>query len=150
MAPRIEAYDAASSARARARDTTAPTAPALAEPPTYSHHTDMPVPRCAALRRDGERCGALASSPSAVFCRHHERLVGKHGEEAVRDGQYPRTRTPRQTAPLEAAPDSAYASNGAGAVTPAAVRPALAQAAANELGTITAVLMDAATNTTRP
>jgi hypothetical protein len=41
-------------------------------------------------------------------------------------------------------------SNGSGAVTPAAVRPALAQAAADELGTITAVLLDAATNTTRP
>jgi hypothetical protein len=35
-------------------------------------------------------------------------------------------------------------------VTPAAVRPALAQAAADELGTITAVLLDAATNTTGP
>jgi hypothetical protein len=33
---------------------------------------------------------------------------------------------------------------------PAAVRPALAQAAADELDTITAVLIDAATNTTRP
>jgi hypothetical protein len=65
-------------------------------------------------------------------------------------GRYPRTRTPRQKAPLEAQPESEYTANGAGAVTPAAVRPALAQAAADELATITAVLMDAATNTTRP
>jgi hypothetical protein len=95
-------------------------------------------------------CGALASSPTAVFCRHHERLAKKHGDEAVRCGEYPRTRTPRTAAPLEAQLDSNYAVNGSSAVTPAAVRPALAQAAADELGTITAVLMDAATNTTRP
>jgi hypothetical protein len=76
--------------------------------------------------------------------------VEKHGEDAVRAGRYPRRRTPRQTAPLEAQLDAEYVSNGSGAVTPAAVRPALAQAAADELGTITAVLMDAATNTTRP
>jgi hypothetical protein len=68
----------------------------------------------------------------------------------VREGRYPRTRAPRQIAPLEAQLDSVYAANGSGAVTPAAVRPALAQAAADELGTITAVLMDAATNMTRP
>jgi hypothetical protein len=110
----------------------------------------MPVPRCAALRRDGAPCGALASSPTAAFCRHHERLVEKHGEEAVRAGRYPRTRTPRKTAALEAHLDSDHGSNGSGAVTPASVRPALAQAAADELGTITAVLMDAARNTTRP
>jgi hypothetical protein len=111
----------------------------------------MPVPRCAALRRDGAPCGALASSPTAVFCRHHERLAEKHGEEEVRDGRYPRTRTPRTKAPLEAQlSESGYYANGSGAVSPAGVRPALAQAAADELGTITAVLMDAATNTTRP
>jgi hypothetical protein len=77
-------------------------------------------------------------------------LVEKHGEDAVRAGRYPRTRTRRRAAPLEAETGSDYAVNGSGAVTPAAVRPALAQAAADELGTITAVLMDAATNTTRP
>jgi hypothetical protein len=110
----------------------------------------MSVPRCAALRRDGAPCGALASSPTAIFCGHHEGLARKHGEEAIREGRYPRTRTPRQAAPVEAEPDSEYSSNGSGGVTPAAVRPALAQAAADELGTITAVLMDAATNTTRP
>jgi hypothetical protein len=110
----------------------------------------MAVPRCAALRRDGAPCGALASSPTGAFCRHHERLAEKHGEEAIRDGRYPRTRTPRQTGPVEAQIESEYASNGSGAVSPAAVRPALAQAAADELGTITRVLFDAATNTTRP
>jgi hypothetical protein len=96
------------------------------------------------------RCGALASSPTAVFCRHHERLVEKHGEDAVRNGRYPRTRTPRKVAPLEADQGAENGSNGSATVSPAAVRPALAQAAADELGTITAVLMDAATNMTRP
>jgi hypothetical protein len=116
----------------------------------------MPVPRCAAFRRDGAPRRALASSPDGVYCRHHEKLAEKHGEKAVRDGRYPRTRTPRQIAPVEAQLESQHASgvelssNGSGAVTPAAVRPALAQAAADELGTIAAVLMDAATNTTRP
>src|SRR4051812_43544530 len=116
----------------------------------------MPVPRCAALRRDGAPCGALASSPTAVFCRHHERLAEKHGEGVIREGRYPRMRTPRQAAPVEAQLGPQHASNGgpsngSAAVTPAAVRPTLAQAAAeDELGTITAVLMDAATNTTRP
>jgi hypothetical protein len=100
--------------------------------------------------RSSARCGALASSPTAVFCRHHERLAKKHGEDTVRTGRYPRTRTPRTAAPLEAELESEYAANGSGAVNPAAIRPALAQAAADELGTITTVLMDAATNTTRP
>jgi hypothetical protein len=116
----------------------------------YSDHMCMPVPRCAALRRDGAPCGALASAPTEVFCRHHERLAKKHGDEAVRNGRYPRTSTPRTAAPLEAQLDSEHAVNGSGAVNPAAIRPALAQAAADELGTITTVLMDAATNTTRP
>jgi hypothetical protein len=102
------------------------------------------------LRRDGAPCGALASSPTAVFCRHHERLAEKHGEEAIRDGRYPRTRTPRAQKPIAAEVEVGFDLNGSCAVTPAAVRPALAQAAADELGTITAVLMDAATNTTRP
>ena len=114
----------------------------------------MPVPRCAALRRDGAPCGALASSPTAVFCRHHERLVEKHGEDVIREGPLPADAdatsssagggTARITTRVERAP-----SNASAAVTPAAVRPALAQAAADELGTITGVLMDAATNTNR-
>ena len=52
-------------------------------------------------------------------------------------------------APLDAELGSVDAGNGSGAVSPAGVRPALAQVAADELATITAVLFDAATNTTR-
>jgi hypothetical protein len=110
----------------------------------------MPVPRCAAIRRDGRACGALASSPTAVFCRHHERLVEKHGEDAVRAGRYPRRRTPRQTGRLEAQLDSDHAVNGSGAVTPAAIRPALAQAQRTSSARSPRCSWDAATNTTRP
>jgi hypothetical protein len=59
-------------------------------------------------------------------------------------------RSPPRLPPCWAEPDSEYSSNGSGAVTPAAVRPALAQAAADEVDAITDVLIDAATNTTRP
>src|SRR5829696_6522932 len=52
----------------------------------------MTVPRCSALRRDGLPCGALASSPDARYCRHHEKLVELHGEEAVMSGTYPKNR----------------------------------------------------------
>src|SRR5580765_8215783 len=104
----------------------------------------------AARRRDGALCGGLACSPAAVFCRHHERLAEKYGEEAIREGRYPRRRTPRRSGAVDAESEAIQESNGSGVVSPAAVRPALAQAAADELGTITAVLMDAATNTTRP
>lgn len=48
---------------------------------------EMPVPRCTALRRDGRECAALASSPTATYCRHHEGLAAELGEIAVRSGQ---------------------------------------------------------------
>jgi hypothetical protein len=103
----------------------------------------MPVPRCAALRRDGNPCGALASSPTATFCRHHERLVEQHGEQAVREGRYPRNRKPRNDEPViaETMPTTRSVN---GMVSPAAVRPALAEAAAASLGDIQQALLDAA------
>jgi hypothetical protein len=108
----------------------------------------MPVPRCAALRRDGLPCGALASSPDAEFCRHHERLVEQHGEQTVRDGRYPRSRQPRNDEPVIAETMTANGS-GNGTVSPAGVRPALAEAAAASLGDIQQALLDAALGATR-
>jgi hypothetical protein len=35
-----------------------------------------------------------------VFCRHHEQLVELHGEDAVREGRYPKTRSPRSEIPV--------------------------------------------------
>ena len=55
----------------------------------------MPVPRCSALRRDGQPCGALACCLDAVYCPHHARLVETHGEDALREGRYPRKRNPQ-------------------------------------------------------
>jgi hypothetical protein len=46
----------------------------------------MLVTRCTALRRDGRECGALASSPTATYCRRHEELAEEQGHHAVRSG----------------------------------------------------------------
>jgi hypothetical protein len=103
----------------------------------------MSVPRCSALRRDGQPCGALAWSPDAVFCRHHERLVKLHGEEAVRAGDYPKTRSPKSEIPVVAEAETT-GNDGSVALSPADVRPALAQAAAASLHQIQQALLDAA------
>jgi hypothetical protein len=108
----------------------------------------MPVPRCSALRRDGQPCGALASAPDATFCRHHERLVDLHGDEAVRVGDYPRTRNPRPEVMVAVETEG----NGRGAnlvVSPSDVRPALARAAAGSLDAIQEALLDAALGASR-
>jgi hypothetical protein len=108
----------------------------------------MTVPRCSALRRDGLPCGALASSSTADFCRHHERLVAIHGEDAVREGRYPRKRNPHGETPVVVETES-IGGNGNVALSPADVRPALAQAAAASLDEIQQALLDAALGATR-
>src|SRR5262245_24533088 len=107
----------------------------------------MTVPRCAARRRDGLPCGALASSPEADFCRHHERLIEQHGEQAIRAGDYPKNRRVKETEPVmvETVPVTTNGSH-----SPAQVRPALAQAAAESLDAIQQALLDAALGATRP
>ena len=80
----------------------------------------MPVPRCAALRRDGRECGALASSPTATYCRHHEQLASELGDDAVRTGRYPRRRNPRLEAPVSIEETTTTAITS-GAITPAEV-----------------------------
>jgi hypothetical protein len=106
----------------------------------------MPVPRCAARRRDGLPCGALSSSPEAEFCRHHERLIELHGEQAIREGRYPKSRKARETEPV-LVETSTVTKNGSH--SPAQVRPALAQAAAQSLDAIQQALLDAALGATR-
>jgi hypothetical protein len=108
----------------------------------------MSVPRCSALRRDGQPCGALASSPDAIFCRHHEQLAGVHGEDAVRDGCYPRSRNPQAEIPI-AVQTETNGRNGSVALSPADVRPALAQVAADSLNDIQQALLDAALGAAR-
>jgi hypothetical protein len=107
----------------------------------------MSVPRCSALRRDGQPCGALVSSPDAVFCRHHEQLAEVHGEDAVREGRYPRSRSPQVETPIVAETES-NGRNGT-AMSPADVRPALAQTAADSLNEIQQALLDAALGAAR-
>jgi hypothetical protein len=108
----------------------------------------MPVPRCSALRRDGQPCGALASFPTADFCGHHEKLVEVHGEDAVRAGRYPRKRSPKVEIPVVAEPETT-GRNGRVVLSPAQVRPALAQAAAASLDEIQRALLDAALGAAR-
>jgi hypothetical protein len=108
----------------------------------------MSVPRCSALRRDGQPCGALASSPDAIFCRHHEQLADVHGEEAVREGRYPRTRNPQAEIPVVVETET-NGRNGTVALSPADVRPALARAAAESLNDIQQALLDAALGAAR-
>jgi hypothetical protein len=108
----------------------------------------MPVPRCAALRRDRRACGALASSPTATYCRHHEQLAAELGEDAVRSGHYPRRRNPHVETPVTIEQTmTTVATNGA--ITPAEVRPLLAKATADSLDEIQAALLDAAVGATR-
>jgi hypothetical protein len=107
-----------------------------------------PVPRCSALRRDGQPCAALASSPDVVFCRHHERLIDLHGEDAVREGEYPRSRKPLAEIPIVVETES-NGRSGSVALSPADVRPALAQAAAASLDEIQQALLDAALGAAR-
>jgi hypothetical protein len=112
----------------------------------------MPVPRCPALRRDGQKCTALAATPTAVFCRRHEQLAAVHGEEALRAGGYGRRRrkardeTPLVTEAIAAA--SRGNANGA-AISPNEIRPRLAAMTAESVSEIQEALLDAALGATR-
>jgi hypothetical protein len=107
----------------------------------------MAVSRCSALRRDGRPCGALASSPEAVFCRHHERLIETHGEAAIRKGRYPRRRSAPIVVEMEAKTPTKRSTNGGG-VSPEAIRPLLAEVAAQNLDAIQQGLVEAAIGAT--
>src|SRR6188508_2356311 len=105
----------------------------------------MSVPRCAGLRRDGRECGALASSPTATYCRRHEALAAEIGGAAVQAGNYPRHRTPREEIPLvaEGEPPTTKATTATvTAISPAEVRPRLAQVTAASVVEIQQALLD--------
>jgi hypothetical protein len=113
----------------------------------------MTVPRCAARRRDGRDCGALASSPTAIFCRHHEELAAELGEEAVRAGNYPRRRRPREETPLVVEPipsaETVPPKANGRVISPAEVRPRLAQVTADSHVEIEQALLEAALGATK-
>jgi hypothetical protein len=112
------------------------------------------VPRCPAPRRDGRACGTLAASPTSRFCRRHEALAEKWGEELVLAGDYPgngRKRALRLTVEESLEPETTtmIVANGAGKpADPTAIRPALAQLAAANLDGLQRALLDAALSAT--
>jgi hypothetical protein len=110
----------------------------------------MSVPRCAARRRDGRECGALASSPTATYCRRHEQLAADLGDDAVQTGSYPRRRTPREELLLvvNETPAAQTVPTTDTAITPSEVRPRLAQVTAESVAEIQTALLDAALGAT--
>lgn len=124
-------------------------------------------PICEARLRDGTTCKALVFTED-VFCSRHRELAQEFGEEAVRQGSYPRLpRTGRKGSgkPVERnghAPDVRVApsGNGNGAssdqlaevlqdIDPSTVRPMLGQTAAANVEAIRASLLKAATEAER-
>jgi hypothetical protein len=110
----------------------------------------MTVPRCSAPRRDGRACGTLAARPDARFCKRHEALVEKWGEERVLRGDYPGNARKRDSV-MEADPPEPVApvvieTNGDSVADPGSIRPALAQLAAANLNELQRTLLDAALN----
>jgi hypothetical protein len=96
-------------------------------------------------------CGTLAASPSSRFCKRHEALAERWGEERVLSGDYPGNvpRKRRMMTVEQLEPDGITASlmdaNGDGAAAdPSAIRPALAQLAASNLDALQRALLDAA------
>jgi hypothetical protein len=73
----------------------------------------------------GRACGALSSSPTATYCRHHERLADELGQDALRSGRYPRRRNPREETPLVVETEPMVTIGKA--ISPAEIRPRLAQ-----------------------
>jgi hypothetical protein len=96
-------------------------------------------------------CGALASSPSAIYCRRHEQLATELGEEVVQTGSYPRRRTPREEmlVVVDETPAAQTVPTIDTAITPSEVRPRLAQVTAESVGEIQRALLDAALGATR-
>jgi hypothetical protein len=102
---------------------------------------------CAAILRNGVRCGSVVAAGSE-FCVPHRDFAIEYGEEALRRGEHPRRRPPVTLEPLVVETDSvSLVSNGT--ADPATVRPRLAEAAAEGLDGIRSSLLEAATGATR-
>jgi hypothetical protein len=101
---------------------------------------------CSARLRNGDPCRSVAIDNE--FCAYHAALADDLGNAVVANGDQTKKRNARQRAPViaESAPVEL---NPSAPKSPSAVRPALALTAAEELETIRAVLLEAATSTTR-
>ena len=120
------------------------------------HHGAMTEQRvCAAVLRSGARCRSVATSGSD-FCVPHLALAAEYGEDALRQGDYPRRRrnstlvrvSSEHEVPDKATP-AAPSGNSNGSVSPADVRPRLAEAAAANLSELERVLVETATGANR-
>jgi hypothetical protein len=113
------------------------------------------VPRCPAPRRDGRACGTLAASPTSRFCKRHEALVERWGEERVMAGDFPDSARKRasqvtvETLARRPTKTMFVEPSGSGKTPePAAIRPAPAQLAAENLDGLQRALLDAALSAT--
>jgi hypothetical protein len=101
---------------------------------------------CRAKLRDGNPCRSVATHDE--FCAYHAALTDELGNEVVANGDQTKKRNARQRDPVIAESEPLEL-NPTPSNSPSAVRPALALTAAEELETIRAVLLEAATSTTR-
>ena len=101
---------------------------------------------CSAKLRNGDPCRSVATHDE--FCAYHAALADELGYDVIASGDNTKKRNAHQREPVivESEP---FELNPTGSKSPSAVRPALALAAAEELETIRAVLLEAATSTTR-
>jgi hypothetical protein len=101
---------------------------------------------CSARLRDGNPCRSVATDEE--FCAYHAALADELGRDVVANGDQTKKRNARQRSPVlvESEP---LELNPNPSRSPSAVRPALALTAVEELETIRAVLLEAATSTTR-
>jgi hypothetical protein len=101
---------------------------------------------CSARLRNGDRCRSVATR--GEYCAYHAALADELGIEVVANGDQTKKRNARQREPVIAESEPLEL-NSSASRSPSAVRPALALTAVEELETIRAVLLEAATSTTR-
>jgi hypothetical protein len=107
-------------------------------------------PRCAAFLRDGRACDRTVVEGSE-FCVHHDRLLAKHGAEALKQGLPRRKQARGRLQPtIIAVSTEGSASSARRSADPSSVRPRLAEAAAENVDDIRRTLLDAATAASKP
>jgi hypothetical protein len=148
--------DGACSRAARA-DPLRPLSRARAHVRTCHHFLMHAFPRCAALLRDGRACERTVVEGSE-FCVHHDRLLARHGAEALKQGLPRRKQARGRWQPtiiavsadeIEVSSDGS-ASSARRSADPATVRPRLAEAAAENVDEIRRTLLEAATAASKP
>ncbi len=100
---------------------------------------------CVAKLRDASPCRSVATD--GEFCAYHAALADHLGPQAVMNGDQLKQRNARQRMPVVA--ESEPLELNTAPLDALGVRPALALTAAEEVETIRAVLLEAATSTTR-